>query len=94
MKVVKSEDFIYYYYSNVRFNYLEETLLRKTKLFLICSIRLALHMSSSYHLAYNYLSLVQIMWSRHLKSYLCILSENRPYSAYLVHKKWPSNKAI
>ena len=94
MKVVKARTLVYYYYSNVCFNYLEETPSRKTKLFLICSIRLALHMSSSYHLAYNYLSLVQIMWSRHLKSYPSILGENRPYSAYLMHKKWPSNKVI
>ena len=63
---------------------MEETLSSKTKLFLICSIGLAIHMSSPYHLAYNYLSLIQIMWSRHLKSYLSNMGENRLYFAYLV----------
>ena len=76
---------MYYYYSNVCFNYLEEILSRKTRLFLLNSVGLVLYMSSSYHLAYVYLLLIRVLWSRHLKSFLSMLGENRSYSAYLAH---------
>ena len=86
-EVVQNNALVVYYCAHVCFNDLEEILSRKTRLFLLYSIGLALHMSSSYHLAYVYLFLIRVLWSRHLKSYLSMLGENRSYSAYLVHKK-------
>ena len=67
-EVVQNNALVVYYCAHVCFNDLEEILSRKTRLFLLYSIGLALHMSSSYHLAYVYLFLIRVLWSRHLKS--------------------------
>ena len=57
------------------------------QIYLFYSIGVTLHMSSSYHPTYIYLISIQVLWSRHLKSYLSILGENQSYPPYLVTYK-------
>ena len=63
------------------------------QIYLFYSIGITLHMSSSYHPTYVYLLSIQVLWSRHLKSYPHIWGENQYYPPYPVTYKLIGNSS-
>ena len=54
------------------------------QIYLFYSFGVTLYMSSAHRSTYIYLLSIQVLWSRHLKSYLSNLGENQSYSPYPV----------